>query len=167
MEQHLTRDQSKPSVLQQPLGSSTALGSVQPTRSPADMLRAMPPPRGGKTYAGHHSPQEVSQLAQEKGVEEDSAQSDLARAVLAQSQPLTSLVAQLAAGDPITDLGSSSSTLSTKGAQGRAKLQNELAQHKGTFFVSVMQSMARRMQPAQPAGLSPQELVASGVVPTA
>ena len=74
---------------------------------------------------------------------------------------------QLASGDPIGDLSTSSSSLSTKGAQGRAKLQQELAAHRGLFFQSVIQSMARRMQPARPADLSPQELAARGICPTA
>ena len=166
VERHVGKDQSRPSALQEPLGSCATTGLLTASRTPAEMLKLMPPPKGTRTGAGAHPPAEVEQLAKEKLSEEDNPQVDLAKAVYAQSQALTSLVAQLAAGDPMTDLSSSSTSLSTKGAQGRAKLQQELAQHRGTFFTSVLQSMSRRMQPAQPSDLTPQELGARGIIPT-
>ena len=43
-------------------------------------------------------------------------------------------------------------TSGTRGATARAKLQAELAQQKGTFFKSVLQSMSRRMAPISPHG---------------
>lgn len=57
--------------------------------------------------------------------------SDLAKAVLEQSRALTALVGQMAQSsqDPMVDLSSSSSGVSTRGALGRAKLQAELATH--------------------------------------
>ena len=78
---------------------------------------------------------------------------DLAKAVLAQSQALTALVGQIAQNSqgPLLDLGSSTSSASTRGAQGRARLQAELATHSGTFCLSVLRAMARRMQPIRPA----------------
>lgn len=155
VERHVGKDQSRPSALQEPLGSCATTGLLTASRTPAEMLKLMPPPKGTRTGAGAHPPAEVEQLAKEKLSEEDNPQVDLAKAVYAQSQALTSVVAQLAAGDPMTDLSSSSTSLSTKGAQGRAKLQQELAQHRGTFFTSVLQSMSRRMQPAQPSDLTP------------
>ena len=108
---------------------------------------------------------DAAQLEAERSLDNEGG--DLARAVLAQSQALTTLVSHLTNADPIGDLSSSSSTLSTKGAQGRARLQQELASHRGVFFQSVLQSMARRMQPARVAEQSPQELAMRGVVPTA
>ena len=108
---------------------------------------------------------EATLLEAERNQETDGG--ELARAVLAQSQALTTLVSHLTNADPIGDLSGSSSTLSTKGAQGRARLQQELASHRGTFFQSVLQSMARRMQPARVAKQTPQELAMRGVVPTA
>jgi hypothetical protein len=71
--------------------------------------------------------------------------------MLEQSKALNALVAQLAANknDPLRDLGSSISGVSSKGALGRAKLQSDLAAHRGTFFTNVLQAMARRMQPSQ------------------
>ena len=69
--------------------------------------------------------------------------------MLAQSAALTQLVSHLtsAASDPMVDLSASGTSSSTKGALGRAKLQAELATHRGVFFDSVMRSMARRMSP--------------------
>ena len=58
---------------------------------------------------------------------------------------------------------SSGISLSMKGAQGRARLQQELSLHRGTFFNAVFTAMARRMQPAQPADMSPAELGQRGV----
>ena len=72
-----------------------------------------------------------------------SADSSLARAVLEQSKALTSLAAQIAAqhGDPMNELAGTSAT-GTRGAAGRAKLQSELALHRGTFFTAVLHQMA-------------------------
>lgn len=94
--------------------------------------------------------------------------SDFEKAMLEQTRALTLLVSQLASntGDPMQDLGSSSSSLSSRGAMGRAKLQNELAAHKGVFFHSVIQHMARRMQPAQQADAALSELRQRGVTPS-
>lgn len=46
---------------------------------------------------------------------------------------------------------------------GRAKLQQELAAHRGTFFNSVVMSMARRMSPTMPADQPHGELLAAGI----
>ena len=61
---------------------------------------------------------------------------------------------------------SSSTSFSSRGAQGRVKLQQELAQHRGTFFNAVLCAMARRMQPARISEASPQELATRGVTAT-
>ena len=85
-----------------------------------------------------------------------------------QSQALTTLVSQIAAAgqDPMADLTGASSSTSTRGAQGRARLQAELARHQGTFFLSVLQQMARRMAPTSVAEVTPAELVERGITGT-
>eukprot|EP00435_Cladocopium_sp_Y103_P030172 s243_g7.t1 len=170
MEQRLSgTSQSRPSALQQPLGSLVMNGLPSSSQTPAQLLRQMPPPKGTQTAPGHPiklgaSPEEVGQLEAEKDLVEDG--NDLAKAVLAQSQALTALVAHLTNADPLQDL-SSTSGLSTKGSTGRMKLQQDLAQHKGNFFSAILQNMAGRMQPAQVAEQSPLELKARGIIPTA
>jgi hypothetical protein len=52
---------------------------------------------------------------------EDQASSDLARAVMEQSKALTALVSQIASNSG-EDLGTASSSLSSKGSLGRARL---------------------------------------------
>ena len=52
---------------------------------------------------------------------------------------------------------------STRRALGRAKLQQELAAHRGTFFNSVVMSMARRMSPTMQADQPHGELLAAGI----
>lgn len=78
------------------------------------------------------------------------------------------MVAQLTfnQSDPLHDLGSSTAGLSSKGALSRAKLQAELAAQKGTFFLSVLQSMARRMNPSLAAEVGLSTLRDQGVTPT-
>ena len=62
-------------------------------------------------------------LLDERKGEEDT--SDLAKAMLAQSQAMAAPVSQLTSGDPIHHLSTSSSSISSKGAQGRHRLQQE------------------------------------------
>eukprot|EP00435_Cladocopium_sp_Y103_P027487 s3398_g6.t1 len=57
-------------------------------------------------------------------------------------------------------------TAGTRGAQGRARLQAELAAQRGTFFASVLSAMSRRMFPNLSAEGSPQELMDRGVCGT-
>ncbi len=88
----------------------------------------------------------------------------LALAVLEQSKALTSLVAQMSqGGDPLLDgnqnLGLSST--STKGAMGREKLQQDLANRTGGFLLSVLQNAYRRLKPASRTPSSLQELADS------
>lgn len=95
-------------------------------------------------------------------------QPDLAKAMMEQSRALTALVSHMAqqTADPFLDLGTSSSSMSTKGSAGRARLQAELAQHRGLFFTSVLQSMSRRMYPAQVAEVDMSTLRDRGVTPS-
>eukprot|EP00435_Cladocopium_sp_Y103_P046763 s1005_g13.t1 len=48
----------------------------------------------------------------------------------------------------------------------RIKLQQELAQHRGSFFNAIFSAMARRMQPARVAEAAPAELAMRGVTAT-
>ena len=75
----------------------------------------------------------------------------LAQAVLEQSKALTNLVSQLqAGGDPLLDGqgGPSTVSLGSRGAQGREKLQMELSNRSGGFFLAVLQNAFKRMRPA-------------------
>ena len=73
----------------------------------------------------------------------------LASALLAQSRALTSLVSQMAgSGDPLNDLATgSSSSISVKGSAARMKLQRELHNRSGSFFLKVQEAALRRMEP--------------------
>ena len=81
--------------------------------------------------------------------------SSLEAALVQQSTALTSLVAHLAAqtGDSLGDLnltGSSSQTSGTRGVLRRERLQAELANRTGGFYLSLMQQMHRRLHPGKP-----------------
>lgn len=87
-------------------------------------------------------------------------QDNLALAVLEQSRALTSLVSQMQ-GDPLLDAHSMSYGTSSRGAQGREKLQKELAGRSGGFFLSVAQNAFRRLKPASPIPQSLPELAST------
>ena len=163
---------SQASALRQPISSALTVPLIPATRA----LQSLGPPP--KTVAPTspgllRSPlgpaAEFGELALEKEVESQSSSKDnLAQAVLAQSQALTALVGQIAAqgSDPMLELGSLGSSASTRGAQGRAKLQAELASQRGAFFASVLASMSRRMQPTAPVEGTPGELMSRGICGT-
>ncbi len=159
--------QDRASLLAQPLSSSIAM--TQPVQSTAaSLLKEMPPPRVPLKPRASQSgaPPEVEEILETRDAEASSS-SDLARAVLAQSNALTALVGQIAqGGDHLSDLSSGSLGFSTKGAAGRARLQQELAMQRGTFFASALQSMSRRMQPSTSADQTPAELMQRGVCST-
>ena len=86
----------------------------------------------------------------------------LALAVLEQSRALTSLVTHIqSGGDPLLDHHLSSVTSSTKGAQGREKLQQELASRSGGFCLAVAQNAYRRLRPASKVPSSLEEIAAT------
>ena len=86
----------------------------------------------------------------------------LAQAVLQQSKALTSLVAHLQhGGDPLLDSQGALSSMSSRGAANREKLQKELAAGSGSFFLQVMQNAFRRMKPATPLPSSLADIAAS------
>ena len=112
------------------------------------------------------APPELLELQLEKKVPVEEG-GDLASAMLAQSAALTTLVAQLASGhsDPMNELALPMGS-GTRGAQGRARLQLELASQKGIFFDSVMRQMARRMSPTMSPEMTPQQALAQGICGT-
>ena len=160
-----------------PLPLSASYESHPAAQPPLNQLaKSIPPPPRTAPKSSHgllglpgvQSPAEFEVLEAEKlelGLTSSQTSGDaLAKAVLAQSQALTTLVQQIAAAhtDPMADLTGSSSG-GTRGASARAKLQAELAAHKGTFFQAVMQSMSRRMAPTSSSNASAEELLARGV----
>jgi hypothetical protein len=154
--------------LSQPLSSSLAQKPVSAS-AVANALTALPPRVRGQAPVGfaqpqNYQPEELVNLEEDKGLP-SSQDGDLAKAVLAQSQALTALVGQIAQSsqDPLADLGQTAGAASTRGSMGRAKLQTELATHSGIFFMAVLRSMARRMQPTSPSSGSPEELLARGI----
>ena len=151
------------SALGRPLGGLASTGSVDGL-SLGHLAKAMPPPKTSQPMRAHFTEEETAEME----AEIPDGAPELAKAVLEQSKALTALVSQIAtsSSDPMSDLGSFTSSLSSKGAAGRAKLQAELATHRGTVFQSVLHSMARRMQPAQPAEVELLQLRDRGINPT-
>ena len=84
----------------------------------------------------------------------------MTQAIFQQSQAMNALVAHLVGSqDPLTDLASSSSTsLSTKGAGRREKLQQQLANRNGDFFLQVCHQALRRIKPLEPLPTSLKDL---------
>eukprot|EP00438_Fugacium_kawagutii_P013360 Skav216466 [mRNA] locus=scaffold1123:165:1889:+ [translate_table: standard] len=169
------RPPDRQSALRRPIGSSTMIGSAVGSSDLGVLVGEMPPPRGSRAQAAQaaRTPPRVTfskQEAEELAEDFEEGQTDLTKAMLQQSRALTALVSHMAmqSGDPFLELGAtgSSSSMSTKGSAGRARLQTELAQHRGTFFVSVLQSMSRRMYPAQLAEVDMSVLRDRGVTPT-
>eukprot|EP00435_Cladocopium_sp_Y103_P057911 s1162_g20.t1 len=93
--------------------------------------------------------------------------SELARAMMAQSAALTTLAAHIAgtSQDPMADLQLPGGA-GTRGSAGRARLQAELAQHRGVFYDAVLRLMSRRMAPTSVAERTPPELLAAGICGT-
>ena len=129
--------------LTQPLSSSLTSRPVQPA-AVAQMWRSSAP-----MMDLDFRPLDLQALEGEKMPDQMDGNSDLAKAMLVQSQALTALVGQIAQSsqDPMADLSSGSSAASTRGSVGHARLQAELASHSGSFYLSVLRAMARRMQP--------------------
>ena len=163
------RPLDRPSALRRPLGASAMPGSSDLSTPAAQLLKEMPRPKSSASNAKSPHVTFSEGEAQEMSLEIPSEPQDLAKAMLVQLQALTTLVSHLTAtsSDPFQDLSSASTSLSTKGAVSRAKLQAELAAQKGTFFVSVLQQMARRMQqPAVAAEVDMLTLRNRGITPT-
>ena len=156
----VSRSLAQPLAAQLPASTSLA---------PVSLLaqRLDPPPKTvvkPNLQAVADTPVELQELEMDKGTDQ---RSDLARAMLAQSAALTTLVAQLtnSSQDPMADLQLPGSS-GNRGSSGRARLQAELASHRGLFFDSMMRSMSRRMAPTSPAERTTQELLTAGITGT-
>ena len=146
--------------IQAKIGGPPALGLLGPPprtsrQNPQPQLPAM-----GQTGLAETTAEEARE---ELGL--PPASDSLSQAVLEQSRALTALVAQLAgsSGDLLSEASGSLSQLSARGAGQRAKMQEELASDRGTFFLAVLQNMARRMAPAVSPSSDPSELMQQGV----
>ena len=179
--QHLTQMSERQTLLENRLAlapllkpPAMAVGSALTSSLPgppppvSDLVKSLrPPPRtqertglGLLASPGLAKQLEVEELAEEKleGSKEFALSPDSA---LAQA----SLVAQIAnaQSDPMSELTSSSSSAGTRGAATRSCLQLELAQHKGLFFQSVLQSMSRMTAPTNNPSVSAAELLERGI----
>lgn len=161
LEEQVVANRTPAGVLTQPLSAALhatpkVAAMAKSFGSPPRVQRAprLPVMRGG-------DPAPVLELQGEK--REETSESDVARAMLAQSSALTTLVAHLAGSqlDPMQDL--QGVTSGTRGASGRARLQAELAQQRGSFFHSVVLSMARRMSPTTSPDVPYPQLMAYGI----
>ena len=160
------------SALSKPLGESGTLGSQDASKaSAAALLKEMPQPQTASKMRQLPLVPVVGEedaLALTSEQAKDVDPSDMLKAMFAQSSAVTALAAQIASfgGETLGDLASGTSGLSSKGATGRMKLQQELAQHKGIFFNAVLANMSRRMNPASPSDSTPLELMSKGVTMT-
>ena len=114
--------------LKQPLGSAATLGAGSKAAGPLTLAIGPPPPtRHPPPGPPGRAAEEAADL--EEAIEEAGRGDHLARAMLAQSQALTSLVQQLAAagGDGSLEPGAVGS-LGIRGSAQRARLQEDLAQ---------------------------------------
>ena len=165
MEAQSPQQKGRQSALRVPLGNLATPGSGSGS-TPGALLKTMPPPRSSTSLARphvHFGQQDAEQMEEELQGEP----SNVMQALVEQSKAVNTLVAALASNavDPIQDLGGSVSSLSSKGAIGRARLQQELAAHKGVFFQAILQQMARRMHPSMLAEVEMTELRNRGVTP--
>ena len=131
--------------------------------------RTLAPSAPGLLGSSLVRPTDLQELEDEKKEGVPSSSSDpLVQAVPAKSQALTALVAQIAqqSRDLLLELSTTEASAGTRGAQGRARLQAELAAQKGTFFNSVLAAMSRRMCPTMSPEGSPQELMDKGICGT-
>ena len=163
MEESLSGGQ-RSSALRRPLGGSALGGSATASTPIPDFLKVMPPPRTAKPKAVSIAAPTAA-AAETEALVEEREETTMGSA---QSTALTTLVGQLAGigGEAIGDLSSNPLALTSRGAAGRARLQQELAQQKGVFFTSVYQQMSRRMSPATSSNATPQELAQRGVTAT-
>ena len=142
------------SQIQQRGGVAKSLAlPLAPPANPSPSLgapaKAIPsPPKVGSKVSTLAAPQNAQPLDLQELEGDRPNPSYVAQVMIAQSTALTNLVAQLTGSsqDPVSDLQLSVPSGSRRAA-GRAKLQSELALHKGVFFDSVVRSMSRRMSP--------------------
>ena len=91
-----------------------------------------------------------------------SSSDPLATAIAQQGQALSLLVSYLASQTESLDLSSATAGLSSKGSAKRERLQQELSQRSGTFYLQVCQNAFRRLYPAAPVPASLADFRADG-----
>ena len=150
------------SMVPPPRGSQNPV--TMPVQSFAKML-GVPPRTKQVTFSNPPPKKAAVELDSTLNVQEQAEELDplseknpLALAMLEQSRALTSLVSHLQSGDPLVDNQGLSSGTSSRGSQGREKLQRELSQRSGGFFLAIMQNAFKRMKPANPLPGSLEEL---------
>lgn len=77
----------------------------------------------------------------------------VAQALMQQSTAITALVSQLATGDPISELSSSSQGghgLSSKGVARRERMQRDLSEGQSQYFLQLQQQIHRKLYPSRP-----------------
>ena len=101
------------------------------------------------------------------GVEPQSGDQGMARALMEQSSAITALVAHLTSGgDVLNDLSSSSSGsagVNTRGVARREKMQRDLAEGNSQYFLAVQQQLFKKMFPARPVPKREEDLIGAGV----
>ena len=176
MAQQIADLQKAQRELQEVVRGQTAAPAPRPSQMPVAMspqqfvsilgsppkvkgLSHVAPPPKKKTNLLMDSPMTLQEQAEE-AIEEapTGSQDPLAAAMLEQSRALTALVSHMQQGDPLIEGHASGSSVSSRGAQGRERLQKELTNKTGGFFLTVMQNMHRRMKPASPVPASLEEL---------
>ncbi|CAE7284713.1 unnamed protein product, partial [Symbiodinium sp. KB8] len=122
---------------------------VDKVQAPADSQAGPPVPKDAQGPLALEPPGEealpdIMQEELQQGTGEP-----LAQAMLLRAKALSSLVSQLSAGSGEALLDSSGGgSLSTRGTNGRLKIQAELALREGVFFDKVVLAATRRMDPS-------------------
>ena len=155
--------QPRPSQMPVSMSPQQFAGIVgAPPKTKGLALSHPPPPPSKRVGLQLDSPLTVQEQAEEGVPEVD--MSPLALAMLEQSRALTAIMAHLAQGDPLLDTHASGTSTSSRGAQGREKLQRELSDRTGSFFLTVMQNMFKRMKPASSVPKTIEELASTDPV---
>ena len=141
-----------PGKASMPISSMLARPPLRPTSSLAGLVGPPPKTKGlapimpaavGPSNLDGEPWEPVDEMEADRDV------SPVAKALLEQSKALAMLVSHfhVAGSDPFADLSSSTPTMGVKGTAARERMQRELAQGSGQFFVKVCQSIQRRMSP--------------------
>lgn len=129
-----------------------------PPRAKVASVPLLPVP---STQRGLNPDSRLSRQEQSEEQTQQPQEDSLALAVLEQSRALTSLVSQMQGADPLLDSTSLMTATTSRGSQGREKLQKELAALSGGFFLAVVQNAYRRMRPASRVPASLEEMAAT------
>ena len=134
------------SALLQPGGTPKAAAGLHTLLGPPPPTRGLPQEALTAPHVKFHEDEPLDPLQPE---EDWGAQSPMAMALLEQSKALRALMVHFHASgsDPMSDLSSAAPTTGVKGTMAREKLQRELSQGSGLFYLKVCQAIHRRMSP--------------------